>query len=140
VEESKMGALNFQQLYADTTGHHLNDSIDQDVQVLTNQDEKIHKEDTKEGEPPRFVRGSIKAKRLWIAGFSFEDFDLTEAFPQGKDIAILAVNEDYEVVYLTADDGIALYTKGFIEHYGTAVLVEKEENNYSRQHRICATY
>jgi hypothetical protein len=76
------------------------------------------------------VRGSIKARRLWIAGFSFEGIDLTQAFPQGKDIAVLAVDEDYEDVYLTADDGMVLYTKGFIEHYGTAVLVKREENNY----------
>jgi hypothetical protein len=125
VEETKMGSLNFQQLFADTTGHQLNDLIDRGLQVSTNQSEKVQKETINEGEPPRFVRGSIKAKRLWIAGFGFDRIDLTEAFPQGKDIAVLAVNEAFEDKYLTADDGIALYTKGFIKHYGVAALVEQ---------------
>jgi hypothetical protein len=130
VADSKMGATSFQQLFADTTGHSLDDLIDQGVPVAENQDEKVQKEDPKEEEPPRFVRGSIKARRLWIAGFSFEGIDVTQPFPQGKDIAVLAVNEEAEDVYLTADDGIVLYTKGFIEHYRRAVLVKKDENNY----------
>jgi hypothetical protein len=121
VTDPKLGATSFQQLFADTTtGRNLDDVIDQGVHVSTKQDKKVQKEDRKEEEPPKFVRGSIKARRLWIAGFNFDGVDLTEAFPQGKDISVLAVNEDYEDVYLTADDGMTLYTKGFIEHYGTA--------------------
>jgi hypothetical protein len=108
VEETNKGSLNFQQLFADTTGHQLNDLIDRGLRVSTNQSEKVQKETMDEGEPPRFVRGSIKAKRLWIAGFGFDRIDLSEAFPQGKDIAVLVVNEDDEEVYLTADDGISL--------------------------------
>ena len=55
---------------------------------------------------------------------------MTKPFPTGKDIAVLAVNEDAEDVYLTAYDGIALYTKGFIAHYGRAVLIDANEHNY----------
>lgn len=121
-----MGSTTFQQLFADTTGHNLNEVIDQRVHRSTNQDEKVQTEE----EPPKFVRGSIKARRLWVAGFKFEGVDLDEAFPQGKDIAVLAKTEDDEEAYLTADDGITLYTKGFIEHYGVAVLVDKNESNY----------
>jgi hypothetical protein len=59
VEESKMGALSFQQLYADTTGHHLNDLIDQDVLVSANRDEKVQREEGKDEEPPTAICAGI---------------------------------------------------------------------------------
>jgi hypothetical protein len=130
VTDPKLGATSFQQLYTATTGQSLDDLMDQEVLVPTDQGGKAQERETKEDEPPPFVRGSIKARRLWIAGFSFEDIDVKVKFPRGKDIAVLAVNKDGEDVYLTADDGITLYTKEFVELYGKAVLVEKDEDNY----------
>jgi hypothetical protein len=64
--ETKMGSLNFQQLFVEATGRQLNDLIDQSPQVSTNQSGIVQKETTREEEPPLFVRGSIKARRLWI--------------------------------------------------------------------------
>jgi hypothetical protein len=64
VADSNMGASNFHQLFADTTGHSPDDLIDQGVPVAANQDEKVQKEEEKDEEPSRFVRGSIKARRL----------------------------------------------------------------------------
>jgi hypothetical protein len=55
---------------------------------------------------------------------------VTKPYPKGKDIVVLTVNEDGEDAYLTADDGIALYTKGFIAEYGKAVLVDRNEDSY----------
>jgi hypothetical protein len=122
TSDPKMGAASFQKLFADTTGHRLDDLINQEVLESANRDEKVLKEEAKDEEPPLFVRGSIKASRLWIGGFSFEGIDVTKQYPRGKDRAVLAVNEDGEDVYLTADDGIALYTKGFVAHCEITVL------------------
>ena len=86
TSDPKMGAASFQKLFADTTGHRLDDLINQNVgaggtqqeinltddldsanQDGTVQREEVLTEQTEQG-PPLFVRGSmIKAKRLWTA-------------------------------------------------------------------------
>jgi hypothetical protein len=100
-------------------------------QIGTVQREKVVA-DPKETGPPLFVWGSIKAKRLlWAAGFSFEGINENSRYPAGKDLAVIAVNKDCdEGVFVTADDGILLYTKEFATYYGQAVLVERDEDNY----------
>jgi hypothetical protein len=149
--DPKMGATSFQQLFADTTGRRrLDDVIDQnfgaentqqeihrtdDDLESTNRDGTVQREEVvaepKEKGPPLFVRGSIKAKRIWTAGFSFEGIDEKLRYSAGKDVAVAVVNKDGEEVYLTADDGITLYTKEeFATYYGKAVLVERDEDNY----------
>jgi hypothetical protein len=99
--DPKMGATSFQQLFAETTGRRLDDVIEQNVGVgstqqeihLTddlesaNRDGTVQREEVvaepKETGPPLFVRGSIKAKRLWAAEFSFEGINENQRYPAG---------------------------------------------------------
>jgi hypothetical protein len=145
--DPKMGATSFQQLFAETTGRRLDDVIDQNVgaggtqqeihlkddlesanQDGTVQREEVVAEPTEKG-PPLFVRGSIKAKRLWAAGVGFvEGIDEDARYSAGKDLAVIAVNQECdEERYVTADDGILLYTREFAMYYGQATLAETNE-------------
>jgi hypothetical protein len=152
MADPQMGATSsFKQLFADTTGRRLDDLIDQNVgargtqqeicltdyldsanQDGTVQREEVLTESTEKG-PPLFVRVSIKAKRLWAAGFGFvEDIDENARYPVGKDLAvIIAINRECDDErYVTADDGILLYTRDFAMYDGQATLVEKDERRY----------
>jgi hypothetical protein len=93
------------------------------ISESTNRDGTVQREEVvaepKETGPPLFVRGSIKAKRLWAAGFSFEGINKNQRYLADKDLAVIAVNKDCdEGVFMTADDGILLYTKEFVTYYG----------------------
>jgi hypothetical protein len=94
----------------------LTDDLDSANQDGTVQMEEVVTEQTEKG-PPLFVRGSsiIRAKRHWNAGFGFvEDIDENSRYPNGKDLAVTAINIDCDDNrYLTADDGIQLYTRDF---------------------------
>jgi hypothetical protein len=72
VEETKMGSLNFQQLFADATGRSLDDFMDQEALVSADrggkaqekeaQEKEAQEKEAREEEPPLFVRGTIKAR------------------------------------------------------------------------------
>ena len=60
-----------------------------------------------------------------------EDIDENSRYPIGKDLAVIAINIDCDDErYVTADDGILLYTREFAMYYGQAALVEKDERRY----------